>query len=99
MAIKYRTDVQINSETGPAFLIRDCKELELNAVSSRKPLTIAPVVRLERCSGAVIRGSRASEETGVFLSVPPEQLKEIILENNALGGARQPTIEEQREFE
>jgi polygalacturonase len=92
-------DVQINSETGPAFLIRDCKELELNAASSRKPLTIAPVIRLERCSGAVIRGSRASEETGAFLSVPPGQLKEITLENNALGNARQPAIEEQREFE
>ena len=85
--------VQINADTGPAFLVRDSKELELDGVTARKPVAAAPVIRLERCPGAIVRNSRAFAGTGTFLSVPPGELKDVALEGNALGAARHPTEE------
>ena len=41
-------NVQIDAESGPAFLVRDSRELELDHVSTRLPLADAPVVRLDR---------------------------------------------------
>jgi len=49
-----------------AFLIRDSKELELDGVSTREPLADAPVIRLDRCPGAILRGSRALQAPGHF---------------------------------
>ena len=86
-------DVQVNADGGPAFLIRDAKELELDHVSSRKPPADAPVVRLDRCPGAIVRASRAFQGTGTFLGVGPGELKSLVLEGNALGSARKATAE------
>ena len=85
--------VQVNAGGGPAFLVQDSTELELDAVSTRQPLAGTPVVRLDRCPGAIIRGSRAFAGTDTFLSVAPGELKGVVLEGNVLGGARQATEE------
>jgi polygalacturonase len=85
--------VQVNPDSGPAFLVRDSKELELDGVSTRKPSSDAPVIRLERCPGAIVRSSKAFAGTGTFLSVPPGELKRIVLEGNGLDAARKPTEE------
>jgi len=87
-------DVQINADTGPAFLIDDSQELELDGVATRKPVAGAPVIRLERCPGAIVRNSRAFLGTATFLSVPPGELKNIALEGNVLGEAKHPAREE-----
>jgi polygalacturonase len=86
-------NVQVNADTGPAFVVRDSKELELDGLTTRKPLPDAPVIRLERCPGAVVRASRAFAGTGTFLSVSPGELKTVVLEGNALTDARTPTEE------
>jgi polygalacturonase len=86
-------DVQMNADNGPAFAVRDSKELELDGVTTRKPSAVAPVIRLERCPGAIVRGSKAFAGTGTFLSVAPGDLKNVVLEGNILGNARQPTEE------
>ena len=86
-------DVQMNAESGPAFLVRDSKELELDDVSSRVPLTNAPVIRLDRCPGAVLRNSRAFADTGTFLSVAPGESKKLFLQGNVLNAARKPVEE------
>jgi polygalacturonase len=85
--------VQINADTGPAFLVQHSKELELDGATTRKPVAGAPVIRLERCPGAIVRNSRAFAGTDTFLSVPPGELKEIVLEGNVLGAAKKPTEE------
>ena len=86
--------VEMNPSGGPAFLVRDSKELELDGITTRKPLADAPVVRLERCPGAIVRASRAFAGTSTFLFVPPgEVLKDVVLEGNALGAAQKPTVE------
>jgi hypothetical protein len=86
-------NVQVNAGSGPAFLIRDSKELELDGVSTRQPLADVPVIRMDRCPGAVVRGSRAFAGTGTFLSVGPGEMKSVVLEGNALGGAGKATAE------
>jgi len=86
-------NVQVNADNGPAFLIQDSKELELDGVATRKPLADWPVLRLERCPGAIVRNSRAFDGTGTFLSVPAGELKGLVLEGNALDGAKKPVEE------
>ncbi len=92
-------EIRLDADSGPTFLVRDSKELELDAVSSRKASSAMPVIRLERCPGAIVRGSRAFPGTGTFLSVAPGELKSIVLEGNALGDARKATEETATEFQ
>jgi polygalacturonase len=87
-------NVQVNPDDGPAFQVRDSEDLELDAVSSRKPPAGSPVVRLDRCEGAIVRNSRAFAGTGTFLSVGPGELKHIVLQDNLLSTAQHATEEE-----
>jgi polygalacturonase len=86
-------DVQVNADSGPAFLVRDSRELELDGIATRKPLADAPVLRLEHCPGAVVCDSRAFPGTGTFLSVEPAELKNVLLEGNNCQDARKPVEE------
>lgn len=90
--------VQVNADNGPAFLIRDSKELELDGVSTREPLADTPVIRLDRCPGAIVRGSRAFAGTATFLSVAPGELESVMLEGNALRGAGKAAVEAATDF-
>ena len=60
-------NVQINPAEGPAFLIRNSTELTMRAAERRVP-GAAPVIRLDDCAGAIIRGSRSWPGTTLFLS-------------------------------
>lgn len=85
--------VQLNPHAGPAFRVDHSTNLELDDISSRKPASGAPVVRLDHTPGAILRDSRAFPGTGVFLSTAPGLLKKITLEDNVLGNAATPTQE------
>jgi hypothetical protein len=85
--------VQVNADGGPAFLVQDSQELELDGVSTRKPSAGTPVIRLDRCPGAIVRNSRAFAGTDTFLSVAPGELKSVVLEGNVLDSARKATEE------
>jgi hypothetical protein len=91
-------NVQVNAESGPAFLVRDSKEAELDHVTSRKPVAGMPVVRIDRSPGAIVRDSRAFTGTGIFLSTGLEELKGLVLEGNVLGTARRPTQEVKADY-
>ena len=69
-------DVQVDADSGPAFLVRDSKALELNRVTTRKALAGVPVVRLDGCAGAVVRVGRIPLSTGVG------ELKSLAIEGN-----------------
>jgi polygalacturonase len=86
-------NVQVNSESGPAFLIRDSRELELDGVTTRHALPGTPVIRLDQTPGAILRGSRAFPDTGVFLSTAPGELKSLALTGNTLTAARKASEE------
>jgi polygalacturonase len=91
-------NVQINAESGPAFLIRDSKEAELDHVTSRKPLPGMPVVRIDRSPGTIVRDSRAFAGTETFLSAGIGELKTLFLQGNVLATARRPTQEKQADY-
>ena len=89
--------IEMDADAGPAFLIRDSAELELDGVATRRSAPGAPVVRLDHCPGAVVRNSKAYG-TGTFLSTGPGELKHIVLEGNALGRAAMATEESPIDF-
>jgi len=91
-------NVQVNAASGPAFLIRDSKDLELDGATTRRPVAGSPVIRLDRCPGAIVRGSRVFANTGTFLSVAPGELKSVVLQGNTLGFARKATEEAAGDF-
>ena len=91
-------NVQVNAETGPAFLIRDSKDLLLDAVSTRTPVAGSPVIRLDRCPDAIVRDSRAFPGTGTFLSVGTGESKGVVLESNVLAKAQQAVVEAVGDF-
>jgi hypothetical protein len=91
-------NVQVNADAGPAFLIRNSKELDVDDVSTRKPSTDSPVIRLDNCPGAIVRNCRAFEGTGTFLSAAPGNLKDIVLLGNVLGSAKKQTDEAGGQF-
>src|SRR5260370_40681533 len=86
-------NAQFNVESGPPFLVRDSRELQLDNIATRAQLAGAPVVRLDRCPGAIVRASRAFQGTDTFLSVGHGELKCIVLEGIDLVIARQQSDE------
>jgi len=84
-------NVQLNVESGPAIRITHSTNLELDDVSTRAPIQGTPVVRLEQTPGAVVRNSRAFPGTGVFLSAPEGELKDIVFQSNMMANATTPT--------
>ena len=61
------SNVQINPDAGPAFLIRDSKQLLMEGVE-RRTASAAPVIRLDDCEGATIRASRIWPGNDTLLS-------------------------------
>ncbi len=64
-------NVQLNVAKGPAFLVEDSPETELDDVASRRLPKDEPVVRMERSERSVVRDSRtfAGVGSGVLISV------------------------------
>jgi polygalacturonase len=73
------TQVQVNPEHGPAFLVADSSGLRLDHVSTRATPAGDPVIRLDRCPGAVIDGDPSPAGGGGLLSVGPGESKDIRL--------------------
>lgn len=80
--------VELNAESGPAFLVTHSANLQMAGVGTGKPVPGTPVVRLESSPGAILRDSRAFPGTDVFLSVPSDERKAMFLEGNELANAR-----------
>ncbi len=86
--------VTIDSNRGPSFAIDAASNAELDDVAAAKPLPDAPVLRLTRSPGAIVRACRAFPGTRTFLSTAPGELKSIHLVDNAMENAKVPAVEE-----
>jgi hypothetical protein len=86
-------DAKIDAAEGPAFLIRDSADLQLDHVESARPLAATPVIRLDRVARGLVRASRAWPGTDTFLSAATDLLKSLALESNQVSAARSPTQE------
>jgi len=91
-------DLKIEATTGPAFLIRDSSDLELDRVETDQVSANAPVIRLDRVTGALIQASRAWPGTGTFLSLAPGLLKSVKLDANDLTAAKTQTEESSTDY-
>lgn len=80
-------NVQLDPINGPSFTIQHAANLELDNISTRKPLPGTPVVRLENSPGAIVRNCRAFPGTSVFLSGTSTDLKGLHLSGNFLENA------------
>jgi polygalacturonase len=89
-------NVRIDTASGPAFLIRDSRDTELDGAATHAPHADAPVIRLDRCPGAIVRNSRAFSGTGTFLETAPGE--RVALEGNILGAAERPTKESPADY-
>lgn len=83
--------VYVNAEGGPAFAIENASNLLLDDVTSGKPIPEAPVMRLTKSPGAILRDSRAFPGTETFLSTGIGELKSVSLSNNILENAKTQT--------
>jgi polygalacturonase len=86
-------NIQVNAASRPAFAIESASNLNIDGVSSSKPLPGTPVLRLTKSPGAIVCNSRALPGTGVFLSTGVGELKSLVLARNLLDNARTPTEE------
>ena len=86
-------NIKIDAAEGPAFLIRDSSDLELDRAETDQAVAAMPVIRLDRVVRAVIQGSRAWPGTGTFLSAAPGLLKSVELDSNQLSAAKTQTEE------
>jgi hypothetical protein len=75
-------NVRINAEKGPAFCVSKSQDTELDNVSSPKPLTNTPVIRIDSSKGAIVRNCKAFQGTDIFLSTGTGQLKDMTLSGN-----------------
>ena len=91
-------NVQINTESGPAFLVRNSKDLILDGVSTRLPHVDAPVIRIDSSPGAVVMNSKAYEGTHTFISTGIKQLKDIVMVGNVTNNAKKITDEFDNDF-
>ncbi len=85
--------IQLHADRGPVFAIETASNLELDDLTTRKPIAGSPVLRLTHTPGAVLRNSRAFPGTETFLSAGPGELKSLRLEGNVLDNAKTPTEE------
>jgi polygalacturonase len=86
-------NVQLNAEKGPAFQVKKSTNLELDHVSTRKPVAGMPVIRLDGTPGAIVQGSKTFPGTGTFLATAPGEMKSLVIEGNFLGNAKVPQEE------
>jgi polygalacturonase len=75
-------NVQMNVAKGPAFLVEDCPEVELDHVASRRLANDQPVVRMVRSEGSIVRNSRTFSGVGsdVLVSLSPEMRGRVTTE-------------------
>ncbi len=87
-------DVVVDAENGFAFFVKSSTNPELDNVTSRMPPKDAPVIRLNGCTGVILRNSRAYPGTAAFLATEKGEMGSVRLIGNRLENAKTPTVEE-----
>lgn len=90
--------VKIEAAEGPAFLIRDSSDLDLDRIETDEVGAGAPVIRLDRVTRTLVQASRAWPGTGTFLSTAPGLLKSVTLDADDLASAKTPTEESAKDY-
>jgi hypothetical protein len=77
-----------------ALLVEDVNGLEIDGFSGRQAKTDSdtPAIEFNRVERAVIRNSRAADETSTFLGVSGKNSRDILLTGNDLRNAKKVTV-------
>jgi hypothetical protein len=82
-------NVVVNSTTGPALIVRDVRDIDIERFTSRRPDKEQPIIQLERVDGAWIHSCKAAEGTGTFLNLYGKLNRNIYLNGNRLSKSNQ----------
>jgi polygalacturonase len=80
-------NIVCDPQSGPAVSLDSVSEAEITRVSSRKPNSGAPVIRVENVSNCVVESCVAAQGTGTFLEVKGKDNKDLSLFCNRLSRA------------
>jgi len=85
-------NVEVTGQLGPALTLVDVQDVDLSASATHTPDAGAPVIRIQNGQGAFVHDCQASAGTDVFLHVEGANTREIVLNGNYLGRARQALV-------
>ncbi len=85
--------IQVNAEAGPALTIDNARNLLMDDITSRQPVSGSPVIRLTKSPGSILRDSRAFPGTDTFLSTELGGLKLVRSTDNLLDDSKVPVEE------
>lgn len=85
-------DMQINVQKGTPLTFYKSRHIELDNVTTHKPVKDNPVIQFENVQDVVVRDCAASQSTGVFLKFVGKENKDVTMLNNRLKKADQPVM-------
>ena len=77
-------NVTVADQLGPALLLADAADVEINGFTTPTPSADAPVIQMRNVEGAFIHGCKVAEGAGTFLHVEGAQTRYIVLNNNQM---------------
>lgn len=77
-------NVTVADQLGPALLLADAVDVEINGFNTPTPSTDAPVIQMRNVEGAFIHGCKVAEGAGTFLHVEGAQTRYIVLNDNQM---------------
>jgi polygalacturonase len=83
-------NIEITGQLGPAVMLADSAEVEINATTTPTPAAAGPVILLHNVEQAFVHSCRAAAATPVFLRVEGVGSQGIMLHGNLLARAGQP---------
>ncbi len=84
-------DVEINVQKGPALSISTSTGVELDNVTTKKPIKDTPVIMVENVKDGVLRDSKAVDGTDIFLEKKGKE-NDVEMVNNRLSKAARPIL-------
>ncbi|HQE92073.1 MAG TPA: glycoside hydrolase family 28 protein [Anaerolineae bacterium] len=77
-------NVTVADQLGPALLLADAADVEINGFTTPTPSAGTPVIHMRNVAGAFVHGCQAAAGTDAFLRVEGEQTRDIVLSDNSL---------------
>jgi hypothetical protein len=80
-------NVRVNTKTGPALSAEKTERLDIDGLTSAKPLAGVPLIKLVNVQNVLLRNCWPFASTNIFASITGADTKNVKLVNNELGDA------------
>ncbi|MCW3094099.1 MAG: glycoside hydrolase family 28 protein [Ferruginibacter sp.] len=81
-------NVRVNAKTGSALQAEMVQRLEIDALSSAKPLETVPLIKLTSVAEVLVRNCWPVKGTQIFAEIKGAATKMVVIKNNELGDAK-----------